>query len=99
MTAPEPASVTSGTRKRRQAQILAHGRLARSVSGAGGRSELAGLYLRVAETLERSARLAEQHAERERIKGRPDGGAVELARAESAREAARRGRELAAQLR
>ena len=56
----------------------------RSLSGPDGRSELAGLYLRVAETLERSARPAEQHAARNRSNGRPDGAAVELERASRA---------------
>jgi hypothetical protein len=42
------------------------------------------LYLRVAETLERSARPAEQHATRNRSNGRPDGAAVELERASRA---------------
>ena len=71
----------------------------RSFSGPDGRPELAGLYLRVAETLERSAQLAEQHAQRDRSSGRPDGAAVELERARRAREAARRGRALAARMR
>ena len=58
--------------------------ISRSLSGPDGRSELAGLYLRVAETLERSARPAEQHAARNRSNGRPDGAAVELERASRA---------------
>ena len=58
--------------------------ISRSLSGPDGRSELAGLYLRVAETLERSARPAEQHATRNRSNGRPDGAAVELERASRA---------------
>jgi hypothetical protein len=40
----------------------------RPFSGGYGRAELAGLYARVAETLERSAQLAEQHAQHERSK-------------------------------
>jgi len=60
---------------------------------------LAGLYLGVADTLEQSARLAEQHAERERSNDRPDSAAVELERARRAREAAQRGRALAARMR
>ena len=60
---------------------------------------MAGLYLGVADTLEQSARLAEQHAERERSNGRPDPAAVELERARRAREAAQRGRALAARTR
>jgi hypothetical protein len=57
-----------------------------------GRSQLAALYIRVAETLERSAQLAEEHAERERRNGRWDSAGIELERARRAREAARRGR-------
>lgn len=57
-----------------------------------GRSELAGLYLRVAETLERSAQLAERHAQHERSNGRLASAAIEMERAERAREGARRGR-------
>ena len=59
---------------------------------------MARLYLRVAETLERSAQLAEQHAERERSKGRPESAGIELERAARAPNAARRGREFAARL-
>ncbi len=62
---------------------------------SGQRSKLAALYLRVADTLERSAQLAEEHAERDRRNGRRDSAGVELERAGRAREAARRGRELA----
>ena len=68
------------------------------MSGPDGRSKVAGLYVRVAETLERSAQLADQHAERDRSNGRPDSAAVELERARRAREAARRGRALAARM-
>jgi hypothetical protein len=70
----------------------------RPVSGGYGRSELAGLYARVAETLERSAQLAEQHAQHERSKRRLASAAIEVDRAERAREGARRGRALAARL-
>lgn len=59
------------------------------------RSELAALYERVARTLERSAKLAEHHAERHRRNGRPHMADVELERATRAREGARRGRALA----
>jgi hypothetical protein len=59
---------------------------------------LAGLYARVAETLERSAQLAEQHAQHERSKRRLASAAIEVDRAERAREGARRGRALAARL-
>jgi hypothetical protein len=59
---------------------------------------LAALYLRVADTLERSAELAEEHATRERKKGRRDSEGVKLDRARRAREAARRGRALASRL-
>jgi hypothetical protein len=65
---------------------------------SGQRSRLAALYVRVAGTLERSALLAEEHAERERRNGRRDSAGVELERARRAREAARRGRELASRL-
>jgi hypothetical protein len=53
---------------------------------------LAALYERVADSLERSAQLAEQHARRSRDKGK---AAVELERAKQARIAAQRGRALA----
>jgi hypothetical protein len=69
------------------------------LSGPDERSELAGLYLRVADALERSGRLAEQHAERDRHNGRPDSAAVELERVTRAREGARRGRAFAERLR
>lgn len=71
----------------------------RSFSGPRARSELAGLYLRVAGTLERSAQLAEDHAQRERDNGRPHSADLELECAARARAAAQRGRELAAQTR
>jgi hypothetical protein len=58
---------------------------------------LAALYERLAATLDRSAQLAEEHAERERTKGRSD--AVEIADAERAREAGRRARDLASRFR
>lgn len=58
---------------------------------------LAALYLRVAATLEQSAALAEQHAARACSKGQDHLAAVELERAERARAAARRGRDLAGQ--
>jgi len=64
------------------------------LSGPDGRSKVAGFYLRVAGTLERSAQLAE----RDRSNSRPDWAAVELERARRAREADRRGRALAARM-
>jgi len=64
----------------------------------GGRSESAARYLRVADAPERSAQLAEEHARRERSKGRRDSEGIELSRARRARAAARRGRELASRL-
>jgi hypothetical protein len=59
---------------------------------------LAALYLRVADTFERSAQLAEEHAKRERNNGRPESERVELDHARRAREAARRGLALALRL-
>jgi hypothetical protein len=59
---------------------------------------LAALYMRVADTLEQSAALADQHAQRHREKGKPQAAAIELERAERARRAARRGRALALRL-
>ncbi len=56
------------------------------------------LYLRVAKTLERSAELAEQHAERCRSNGQRQSAAIELERAQRARAAAQRGRAVASQL-
>ena len=63
------------------------------------RAQLAALYLRVADTLERSALLAEQHASRLRGEGRKRSSDEELERAQRARKAAERGREHAARLR
>lgn len=57
---------------------------------------LAALYLRLAESFERSASLADDHAERLHRKGQEQLAAREFDRAEWAREAARRARELAA---
>jgi hypothetical protein len=59
---------------------------------------LAALYLRVADTLERSAVLAERHASRHRSEGRKMSSDEELERANRARKAAERGREHAARL-
>ena len=56
------------------------------------RAGLAALYLRVANTLEQSAELAEQHAQRHRDKGKQQAAAIELERAKRARVAAQRGR-------
>jgi hypothetical protein len=74
----------------------------RANSGSGNgrvdRAELTALYLRVADTLERSAELAELHAIRHQHNGRGWAVAVELERANRAREAARRGRALASRL-
>jgi hypothetical protein len=50
--------------------------------------ELAALFLRVANTLERSAQLAEDHAERERMGGQVCAVELELERAARARAAA-----------
>lgn len=55
----------------------------------------AALYTRVAATLERSARLAEQHAARVSGKGQDQLAKVELEHAGRARAAARRCRDLA----
>ena len=62
------------------------------------RSGLVALYLRVAEALETSAQLAEEHARRERDRGREFSADVELDNAQRAREAARRGRDRASRL-
>ena len=62
------------------------------------RSDLTTLYRRVADALERSAALSEWHAERELSNGRVHSADVELECARRAREAARRGRALAARL-
>jgi hypothetical protein len=56
------------------------------------RAGLAALYLRVANTLEQSADLTEQHAQRHRDKGKQQAAAIELERAQRARVAAQRGR-------
>jgi len=69
-----------------------------SRSPAPERAQLAALYLRVADTLERSALLAEHHASHHRSKGRKTSSDEELERAKRAREAAERGREHAARL-
>ena len=66
-----------------------------SFSVSRGRSDVAALYGRVAATLELSAQLAEEHAERARTRGRSD--ATEVATAKRAHEAARRARDLASQ--
>jgi hypothetical protein len=65
------------------------------------RSELAALLLRVAKTLERSAQLAEDHAQRERNVGHPHSAALAGARRTSTRSgaAAQRGRAPAAHMR
>lgn len=60
------------------------------------RSELVALFLRVADTLELSAELADHHAERERSKGLSD--QIELRAALQARKAAARARTLAGRL-
>ena len=64
-------SVPDGTSSLASQAASADGGLARreAVNGRRGRSELAALYLRVADTLERSAQLAEEHARRERRTG------------------------------
>jgi len=62
------------------------------------RSQLASLYLRVAETLDESADLADQHAERCRGAGRAQLMEVELENARRARAAAQRGRAAASHL-
>jgi hypothetical protein len=56
---------------------------------------LATLFERLAETLERTARLAEIHAEREQSRQRWDRVMIETGRAEQARLAALRARQLA----
>ena len=55
------------------------------------------MYRRAAHALERSAQLAEWHAERDRSKGLQHSANRELDTAQRARKAARRGRALAAQ--
>lgn len=69
-----------------------------SSSGPRGRAQVAPLYRRVADALERSADLAGQHAERERRRGQHQWVRVELDRAKRAREVARRGRTLSSRL-
>jgi hypothetical protein len=59
------------------------------------RRSLAALYLRVADTLERSAGLAEEHAARVAGRGEEQLARAELERARRARAAARRSRDLA----
>jgi hypothetical protein len=68
----------------------------RSVGVGSGRADLAALYGRVAATLEWSARLADEHAERQRTSRRSD--ATEVASAKRAREAAGRARDLASRM-
>jgi hypothetical protein len=80
---------------------LSTGRDARTkgFSNASIRSTvLSSLYMRVAGTLERSAELAEQHAQRCRGQGQRQSAAIELERAKRARTAAARGRVLALRL-
>lgn len=67
----------------------------RSFDITNARSDLAALYGKVAATLERSAQLADEHAERQRAKRQSD--ATELARAERARAGAKRARDLASE--
>ena len=69
-----------------------------SSNGRRRRAERAALYRRVADTLERSADIAERHAERERRQGQHRSVRVELDRAKRAREAARGGRALSSRL-
>lgn len=59
------------------------------------RPRLASVYLRLAETLERSAQLSEAHAERERNRQRWNVVAIETDRADRARRAALYARKLA----
>ena len=73
-------------------------RTAGSSSAAIRSTELEALYLRVADTLERSAQLADQHAQRSGA-GQRKLAAIELERAKRARMAAARGRALASRLR
>jgi hypothetical protein len=62
------------------------------------KSDLAGLYRRVAETLEQSAQLADRHAQRCRTAGRMQLVDIELENARRARAAALRGRAAAERL-
>jgi hypothetical protein len=57
------------------------------------RSEIVVLFLRLADVLERSADLAQRHAERDRGRGRSD--EIELRAASRAREGAARARSIA----
>lgn len=70
-------------------------------NGREWRSELSALYRQVADTLERSAELAEQHAgkEQQRGPGHQRVAEVERQRAQRAREAVRRARALASRMR
>jgi ElaB/YqjD/DUF883 family membrane-anchored ribosome-binding protein len=63
--------------------------------GAALRLRLASLYLRVAETLEESADLADRHAQRCRGDGRAQLMEVEMENARKARAAAQRSRAVA----
>jgi hypothetical protein len=67
----------------------------RSFSTPPVRSQLATLYLRVADTLERSGELAERHAQYEESRGRTRSGYTELERAKRARAGAQHARALA----
>jgi len=69
-----------------------------SPHGRRGRPELSALYRRAADTLDRSAELAECNAERVERRGQEALATIERERAMRAREAARRGRALASQL-
>jgi hypothetical protein len=87
-----PASPT-GTRS-----STGHDRQATELSGAPKGTQLAALFLQVADTLERSAQLAEEHAERRLSDRQWQSAATELERARQARTAAARGRAFAARL-
>ena len=67
----------------------------RSFSAPPVRSRLATLYLRVADTLERSVQLAERHAQYEKSRGRTRSAYIELERAKRARAGAQDARALA----
>jgi serine/threonine-protein kinase RsbW len=69
------------------------------LSVRAGRSERSETYRRVADTLERSAVLLEPHVCDERDNGRQLAAVAELQRAERAREAAHRARDLASRMR
>ena len=62
------------------------------------RSRIVALYRQVADTLERTAELAERHATHEQHSGRHGSADIELERAKRARAYADRGRELASRL-